>query len=287
MSGVEIARIQKDVPDYTIGDHLGRGSFATVYLATDKKDGKQYALKVIDKAKVPRKDRLENEVEALTKAHHPNIVCLHKMIDTESELMLVVDLCDGGELFDYLVDNGPFKEFDACVIVKQMLSAAAYMHNAGIVHRDLKPENILLVSKQRPNEIRISDFGIVKLFEGKVGRKANVQAFSHVGSGIYMAPEIIRGEGYDYSVDMWSIGVIMYILLSGYQPFSMEDYQRNVFSMKPGRVSFTEPVWNNISISAKNLISQLLNGDAYKRPSANEALNHAWIKQLKTGNRVQ
>jgi len=200
---------------YEIKDDLGKGAFSVVKLAINKKTGEKVAVKVIDKKAASTEQdekRLKTEVEILKKVHHNNIVCLKDMFETSEKLCLVMELVTGGELFDKIVEKGQYSERDASVIVKKMLSAVEYLHSINIAHRDLKPENLLLKAGN-DTEVMLSDFGLSKI----IGAESMME--TACGTPYYVAPEVLMSTGYDKEVDLWSVGVITYLLLCGFPPF--------------------------------------------------------------------
>jgi len=264
---------------YDVGDLLGRSASATVFRAIDKETKVQYAVKVIKKSMVTKPDRLVTEVRALQRAKHKYITYLKEVLEDEHMLYLVVELAAGGELFDRLIEkNGPYPESSARILIKNLIEAVAYLHSIDIVHRDLKPENILLSSKDNDTDIKLTDFGVVKLFEeAKPTRQA--VTFTYIGTSCYMAPEVLLGIGYDHSVDMWSVGVILYIVVSGAHPFD-QDKADSVEDVIKGKYDFPDNRFSRISPQCKNLIRQLLTVDPLKRPSAREALRHPWLLMM-------
>jgi len=273
--------------EYSVHHILGRGAYSKVYLIQHKTTNKQQALKVIDKKNVSNPVRLASEVELLQRATHPNIINLVKTVDTPAHLFLITEYANGGELFDKIVDEGNLPELQVCTMFKKMVEAIKYLHGRGIVHRDIKPENVLILKGPDDSiDIKLSDFGIAKLFEqhtepGKPARKNRMQTYSYVGSATYMAPEILLGEGYDYAVDMWSLGVLLYIMVSGNHPFDQTDSVEQVVAITSGKFVFGNG-WQTISNSCKNLITRLLKPNPYDRLSASETLKHSWLMQLTT-----
>jgi len=196
------------------------------------------------------------------------------VFDEEDYFYIILEIVRGGELFDKIVERGFFSEKDAADVVQQILQAVEYMHSNGVTHRDLKPEN-LLCSGGEHDVIKIADFGLSK--EGD-----NLQ--TACGSPGYVAPEILLGVDYDNSVDVWSVGIIAYVLLCGYPPFYAEnpaDVYRLIIEVK---YEFLEPEWNDISDAAKNFIKQILVKNPSDRPSASELLDHAWLKEASGKN---
>ncbi|KAL1522585.1 hypothetical protein AB1Y20_017570 [Prymnesium parvum] len=278
---------------------LGRGSFAVVKKVRHRKTGMLYALKAMDKRRLMKggSARLQaNQKEVLSEARilksmsHPGIIKFHDIFETELELCLVMELVEGGELFDHLYNHGPFSERDARDIMHQLLQALHYLHSKHIVHRDLKPENILLQRGQSTTEdgapaaprIKIADFGLAKL----VGTDKVTSTFC--GTPQYFAPEVLESRnshrGYDDACDMWSVGVLLYILLSGSPPFSEEKAQHGGLSIyeqiKEGisPSHFDGTAWAHISTGAKQLVRGLLVVDPRRRLSVEKALQHAWMR---------
>eukprot|EP01102_Stenamoeba_stenopodia_P000837 TRINITY_DN10788_c0_g1_i1.p1 TRINITY_DN10788_c0_g1~~TRINITY_DN10788_c0_g1_i1.p1 ORF type:complete len:451 (+),score=152.51 TRINITY_DN10788_c0_g1_i1:58-1410(+) len=260
---------------YNIVKELGSGTFATVKLAVHKQTGDKVAIKIINKVKAPPinpKKSLMDEVEILKKLSHPNIINILDIFDTKDELQLVLELVHGGDLLDKILSKTRYKEDEARVIFKNIVEAVEYLHSHGFAHRDLKPENILLVSNDDDTTIKLTDFGVSRSFGDEELMK------TLVGTPQYLAPEIIkkgRGsqEGYTVAVDMWSLGVILYVLLSGFPPFQEGDYNR----ILTANFSFKYPEWKTVSEAAKDLITKLLTADPDKRYTAKQTLAHPWL----------
>lgn len=263
---------------YHVGDELGSGGFAVVYLVTEKSSGQKFAAKVIKRNKLEDVDmkRVADEIDILRRVRHPNIISLRAVFQTSDEIILVMELAEGGELFDKLVDEGQYNEDDASRILKQIVSAVEYLHSLNIAHRDLKPENILLKNKTT-REIKIADFGLSKVFD-KVA-----DAHTYCGTPNYVAPEILFGDLYGTPVDMWSIGVVAYVLLGGEPPFHDNNMRKLFEQIKSGDYDFPDKYWKHISDEAKDFIDKLLVIDENKRMSATEALKHPFLsKRSKT-----
>jgi serine/threonine protein kinase len=184
-----------------------------------------------------------------------------------------MELVTGGELFNRIVELGAYTEEMAVKVVRSLLDAVAYLHSLNIAHRDLKPTNLLLKSVDDDSDVKIADFGLSKI----LGENALMQ--TACGTPIYVAPEVLSGEAYEREVDLWSIGVIMYILLCGFPPFFNDGTDVGMLfdQIMTGTFEFPDPYWTNISDDAKNLIKQFLTVDPAKRPTAEEALKHPWI----------
>lgn len=266
---------------YEFGKVLGRGAFSVVREGIRKEDKRKYAIKCISKTKIDKKELalLEREIDIMKKLQHPNIIQLMEVVDTPDTLYLVIEFAGGGELFDAIVNKGHFEEADAAKIVKQILEAIKYVHEHGIAHRDLKPENLLLTQDDRGQEIiKIADFGLSKDF-------GQEQLQTSCGTPDYVAPEVLLGEPYDMAVDIWSIGVITYILLCGFPPFYGET-QKDLFeNIMSGRYDFPEPEWNEVSESSKNFIKKILVVNPQERYTAEQCLNDTWLKEHTTDRR--
>mmetsp|Transcript_10010 Transcript_10010/g.29563 ORF Transcript_10010/g.29563 Transcript_10010/m.29563 type:complete len:332 (-) Transcript_10010:498-1493(-) len=259
--------------DYEIGKHLGSGNFAEVKECTRKSDGMKCAVKIIDKSKVgDMQDAVDSEIEIMRSMNHPNIIKLFAIYDEKKKMNLVMELVTGGELFDRIVERGSYTESDAAKLVAQLCTALAYLHTKGIVHRDLKPENLLYADPSPDASIKLADFGLAKLVNG-----ANVMQTA-CGTPGYVAPEILANKGYGLEVDMWSVGVILYILLCGFPPFYEDELPALFKQIMSGRFDFPSPWWDNISNDAKGLVNSLLIVDPKKRLSAEQVLAHKWIQ---------
>ncbi|XP_031718963.1 serine/threonine-protein kinase DCLK2 isoform X3 [Anarrhichthys ocellatus] len=258
---------------YEIGKVIGDGNFAVVKACVERSTGKEFALKIIDKAKCTGKERLiENEVAVLRKVKHPNIIMLIEEVDTPSELYLVMELVKGGDLFDAITSSAKYTERDACVMVYNLAGALKYLHSTNIVHRDIKPENLLVFEyPDGTKSLKLGDFGLATVVEGPL--------YTVCGTPTYVAPEIISESGYGLKVDIWAAGVITYILLCGFPPFRSEsNLQEDLFDqILLGRLDFPSPYWDNITDSAKELIGKMLQVNAEARYTAQDILYHPWI----------
>merc|ERR1711879_360478 len=218
---------------YSIGSKLGTGGFAVVRKCKRRADGEVFALKVINKKNLDKDDLviLESEVAIMRQVQHPNIIRIHDIFDSRSKMCLVLDLMEGGELFDRIIEKGHFSEKDAANSFVEMVRALEYLHSKKIVHRDLKPENL-------------------------------------------------RRSKYGTQADMWSIGVILYIILCGFPPFYDEndDLSRLYRKIKRAEYDMPSPYWDNISKHAKDLVRKLLQPDPKRRLTATMTLQHPWCK---------
>jgi calcium-dependent protein kinase len=259
---------------YRIGKMLGQGAFGEVRVCMHRESGAQRAVKVLRKAHMDEDEKrmFFNEISVLRDLDHPNILKMYEFFEDEKRYYIVTDICKGGELFDEILNRGKFSEKDAAVLMKQVLSCINYCHQNRIVHRDLKPENILLEQNKEFDQIKIIDFGTSLYF------KENQKLSEKLGTPYYIAPEVLA-KNYNEKCDIWSCGVITYIVLSGIPPFNGASDQEIMKRVKTGKFAFSDPCWKNISDQAKDFITQLLTMDMNKRPSAADCLKHPWIEQ--------
>lgn len=250
---------------------LGKGSYGSVVAARDLRTGTTRAVKIVYKPKIENITRLKREILIMKRLDHPNIIRLFEVFEDEKDLYLVMELCTGGELFDRIIKSGHFSERYAASIMKQILSAIAYCHANDVMHRDLKPENVLYSDPSPLSALKVIDWG----FAAKCTK--NHKFSSVVGTPYYVAPEILFGN-YDKQCDLWSAGVILFILLSGFPPFHGKDNKEILRKVKIGEYAFEPKYWGKISDHAKGLIRGLLTFEPRKRLSAVEALQHTWIQ---------
>jgi len=260
---------------YKLCNTLGTGSFATVRQGVCKADSSKWAVKCIKKQNLEADDAeaLEVEVALMHKLQHKGIVHMKECFDTPKTLYMILEPMVGGELFDRIVEKEKYTEGEARDVMKTITEAIAYCHEQGVVHRDLKPENLLLSTADDNAEVKIADFGLAKLLN------ENTQMTTACGTPGYVAPEILSGTQYDKSVDMWSLGVIMYILLCGFPPFYDENNAALFETIKAGRYDYPSPYWDGVSKDAKALIDSLLQVDPTNRFTAPEVLEHPWIAE--------
>uniref|UniRef100_A0A3B5AH21 non-specific serine/threonine protein kinase n=1 Tax=Stegastes partitus TaxID=144197 RepID=A0A3B5AH21_9TELE len=258
---------------YKIGKVIGDGNFAVVKECVERSTGKEFALKIIDKAKCRGKEHLiENEVAVLRRVKHPNIIMLIEEVDTPSDLYLVMELVKGGDLFDAITSSAKYTERDASIMVYNLAGALKYLHSMSIVHRDIKPENLLVFEyPDGIKSLKLGDFGLATVVEGPL--------YTVCGTPTYVAPEIISESGYGLKVDIWAAGVITYILLCGFPPFRSENnLQEDLFDqILLGRLDFPSPYWDNITDSAKELIGKMLQVNVEARYTAQDVLSHPWV----------
>lgn len=257
---------------------LGSGMYGNVVLAEHKATGMQVALKIIRKKLTDAKQfkSVVNEINtmkaALTTTGSPNIVRIYDAYQDKHRIYIALELCPGGELFDRIVAKKKFSEEDASVIVRKLTTAIKAFHDKGIIHRDLKPENILLDSEADDAEVKITDFGLVK-----VDGEEDLHRHQKVGSPGYVSPQVLTSPPlYTKACDVWALGVITYVLVAGFPPFYGED--RDMFkAIKAGRFAFQSPWWDTISDAVKDLIKKMLTVDPDERITTEGILAHPWI----------
>uniref|UniRef100_A0A8C8IHA4 Serine/threonine-protein kinase DCLK2 n=1 Tax=Oncorhynchus tshawytscha TaxID=74940 RepID=A0A8C8IHA4_ONCTS len=256
---------------YKVGRTLGDGTFAVVKECVERCTGREYALKIINKGKCRGKEHMiQNEVSILRRVKHPNIVLLIEEMDTYSELYLVMELVKGGDLFDAITSSNKYTERDASGMLYNLASAIKYLHSLNIVHRDIKPENLLVYEHQDGSKsLKLGDFGLASLVDGLL--------YLVCGTPTYVAPEIIAETGYGLKVDIWAAGVITYILLCGFPPFSGEDQEILLDQILMGQLDFPSPSWDNVSVTAKELITGMLQVKVEQRYTALQVLDHPWV----------
>ena len=265
---------------------ITKGTYSKIYTVQSKSNFKVYICKEILKNKVSDLLKFKNEINVLSKMDHPNIIRLFEVFEDDRHISLVMEYCTGGELFQKIMERADqdkaFSEKEAAAIFKQLMNAVSYCHSQGICHRDLKPENIIFANKNEDSPIKIIDFGLSKIF-GELkplmkGNKIEKNIMSaRVGTAYYMSPEVLQGN-YDNKCDIWSCGVILYILLCGYPPFDGETEHEIFKAIYRKKLSFPEDEWKNISDDAKDLIKHML-CDADKRYNAENVLNHQWVEK--------
>lgn len=259
---------------YNLGKELGRGQFGVTYLCTENSTGHTYACKSILKRKLLSKNDKEDIKREIQIMQHlsgqPNIVEFKGTYEDRQSVHLVMELCAGGELFDRIIAQGHYTEKAAAAICRQIVNVVHVCHFMGVMHRDLKPENFLLSSKEENSMLKATDFGLsVFIEEGKVHRDI-------VGSAYYVAPEVLR-RSYGKEIDIWSAGVMLYILLSGVPPFWAETEKGIFDAILEGVIDFETEPWPSISRSAKDLVRKMLTQDPKKRITSAQVLEHPWL----------
>jgi len=266
--------IFKDIEyDFNMMEEIGNGSFGSVYKAFEVHQKKNYAVKTVCKEVLLKEtSSLKNftkEIEILRKINHPNVTKLHKVYESEDSVHLILDYAPQGDLFQRLKEAGEFSERESIEFIKTLLTTLRYLHSKGIAHRDIKPENILMCSTNN-YDIKVSDMGLAC-------KKAENDKSLKCGSPGYTAPEILKGRKYNYKVDIFSVGILLYVVLSGCTPFYGDTVQELVEQNRACKLEFPKCIWGNVSELAKDFIRFLAEPDPQKRPTASVALKHPWL----------
>ena len=266
---------------YEIVSTLGEGSYGKVYKVNIKNTKIFRAMKVIKKRYIynyQEGEKIKKEIDILKSLDHPNIIRVFEFYNTIRKFYIISELCNGGELFDQIIKFKNFDEKKASIIMNQLFSAINFCHSNKILHRDLKPENILMESfidekNKKTLNIKVIDFGTAEIFKNKK------MLSKLIGTPFYIAPDVLKNE-YNEKCDIWSCGVIMYIMLCGSPPFYGKNETEIFDKIKLGNYSFSHNIWKDISNNAKDLIKSLLQIEHDNRPSAEKALKHSWFKQF-------
>jgi protein kinase D len=252
---------------------LGSGQFGIVYGGIHRKTGKHVAVKLIDKLKFPsnKEAALRTEVEILQKVKHPGVVEFQQMLETPDRIFVVMEKLKGDMLEMILSsERGRLSERITQFLVAQILVALRYLHNINIVHCDLKPENILLTSDKDFTQVKLCDFGFARIIGERSFRR------SVVGTPAYLAPEVLRNKGFNRSLDMWSVGVIVYVSLSGTFPFN--DDEEITDQIQNAEFMYPNNPWKEISSDAIEFINSLLQVKMSKRLTVSKSLSHIWLQ---------
>ncbi|CAJ2501087.1 Uu.00g039400.m01.CDS01 [Anthostomella pinea] len=268
---------------YTLLERLGKGHFAEVFLCVEKSSGTRFAVKIFTKhpglEERSKTEGLQQEIAVLMGVNHPNVLCLKDTFNEKDAVYLVLELAPEGELFNFIVAKSKLSEEEARKLFTQLFQGIKYLHDRNIVHRDIKPENILLVDKDL--HVKIADFGLAKI----IGEESFTTTLC--GTPSYVAPEILaegRHRKYTKEVDVWSLGVVLYICLCGFPPFSDELFSRDFpytlsQQIKSGRFDYPSPYWDSVGDPALDLIDRMLVVEPDKRYSVDQCLAHPWITQ--------
>lgn len=253
---------------------LGKGGFGDIYRVQNMSTGMIYACKQLNKSSIQNFEQFQTELALLKQSDHPHIIRLYEVIEDKSNIYLIMEECLGGTLFNRIaltIKQGQmFTEILAKRIFKQIIEAVNYLHSHGVCHRDIKPDNIMFSSIEEDSSIKLIDFGLSKIFSIDQWQNSNI-----VGTPMYMAPEVFQGK-YNEKCDIWSCGVILYILLSGRAPFYSKDQKELIEMITKSSISFAFPEFDNVSSQAKDLMNKMV-VDQEKRISASEVLQHEWF----------
>ncbi|KAM7065065.1 ribosomal protein S6 kinase alpha-3 isoform 3-T3 [Acridotheres tristis] len=258
---------------YEVKEDIGVGSYSVCKRCVHKASNMEYAVKIIDKSK---RDPTE-EIEILLRyGQHPNIITLKDVYDDGKYVYVVTELMKGGELLDKILRQKFFSEREASAVLFTITKTVEYLHAQGVVHRDLKPSNILYVDESgNPESIRICDFGFAKQL-----RAENGLLMTPCYTANFVAPEVLKRQGYDAACDIWSLGVLLYTMLTGYTPFANgpDDTPEEILArIGSGKFSLSGGYWNSVSDTAKDLVSKMLHVDPHQRLTAAQVLSHPWI----------
>ncbi|XP_033115727.1 serine/threonine-protein kinase H1-like [Anneissia japonica] len=257
---------------YVIKALIGTGSFSRVVRVEHRTTKQPYAIKMVEKRK-EGKEVCETELSILRRVRHSHIIQLIEVFDSKDRIYMVMELATGGELFDRIVSKGNFNERDATHVLRMVLDAVKYLHNLGITHRDIKPENLLYYHPGKNSKIMITDFGLASCRKGG----DDVMMNTTCGTPEYIAPEILCRKSYTNAVDLWAIGVVTYILLSGRMPFDDENRTRLYRKILRAKYAYTGEPWKDVSAAAKDFIDKLLRTNPAERMTCAQALKHPWI----------
>jgi len=258
---------------WSVGKVLGQGAFGKVMLVTRTSDKQQAAVKVVKKPNsMSKMELVKTEAKILKSIQHPYIVLCFDAFETTDNVYFVMELMSGGELFDRIVQLGMFTEKMAQDVTYKLLGALQYMHDQNVCHRDLKPENMLLSDKTASAEVKITDFGLSKMYD-----EQTTVMKTACGTPGYCAPEVLAMAPYDFQVDVWSYGVILYILLCGFPPFYGDNDAQLFKKVKAGAYKFIKPYWDPISAEAKDFVAKTLIVDPRQRAKIPDLLKHPWL----------
>ena len=263
---------------YEVKQKIGNGKFGLVKFGINKETKQQVAIKIMAKKNMDKSDLelAKVEIDILKIGQHPNIIKLYDIYENENYIYIIMEYCSGGDLLSYFEHyEYELKETKVCEIIHKLSMAIYYLHSYGIVHRDLKPENILMTDLTPEADIRLLDFGLSKI----VGNEE--KCTEPYGTLSFVAPEVLQGKPYDKSVDLWSIGIITFLLLCGYLPFDDKHSEREIARQTiQDPVPFESKIWNKYSSEAKNFVEGLLQKKPEKRLTIKEILEHPWIKKM-------
>ncbi|XP_045045051.1 myosin light chain kinase family member 4 isoform X4 [Desmodus rotundus] len=268
---------------YTVNrtEILGGGRFGQVHKCEEKATGLKLAAKIIKTRGRKEKDEVKNEITVMNQLDHVNLIQLYDAFESKNDIVLVMEYVDGGELFDRIIDdNYSLTELDAILFIKQICEGIRHMHQMYILHLDLKPENILCVNRDT-KQIKIIDFGFARRYKPREKLKVNF------GTPEFLAPEVVNYDFVSFPTDMWSVGVIAYMLLSGLSPFLGDNDAETLNNILACRWDLEEEEFQNISEEAKEFLSKLLIKEKSWRISASEALNHPWLSDHKLHSRLK
>jgi calcium/calmodulin-dependent protein kinase IV len=276
--------------DYHMDDTLeiGRGRYGVVLQAKRNADGESVAIKKITKKgrSAQAMENIRNEIEVMKRVKHPHCISLCNVYESANHVYIVMELARGGELLDRIINKEHYTESEAAKCFIQISSAIQYLHSQGIVHRDLKPENILYTETSKDSAIKLADYGLSRCFDADDLNHGRIRMMSRCGSSNFVAPEVVSGSGYGKSCDIWSAGVVLYILLCGFLPFDAAEpgsRGKMTFPVISLEVDFPKPYWDHMSDASKDLVRRMLVIDPKARITTEKVLQHSWTEMYRQG----
>merc|ERR1711934_359613 len=260
---------------YDLIEEIGQGQYAVVHRAEHKENGKVVAVKLIDKGDTGM-TVTDKEIAVMMRIDNPNCVKLYEVYETEAEIQMVMELLEGSDLFDRIINKQKYPEPEAKELMKRVCDGVKHLHDKNIMHRDLKPENILLVSPDNDVDCKVGDFGLSRLFPEGGPREQKTGTLC--GTPGYVAPEVLNRVPYSYGVDVWSLGVITYITVCGFPPFPLDMQAASVAKVKNADFSYPSPFWDNKSAEVKDLIKKMIVKDVDARFTLEQVIAHKWLQ---------
>uniref|UniRef100_A0A3Q1F5E3 Serine/threonine-protein kinase H1-like n=1 Tax=Acanthochromis polyacanthus TaxID=80966 RepID=A0A3Q1F5E3_9TELE len=264
---------------YDIKALIGRGSFSRVVRVEHRATRQPFAIKMMEVEAPQGREVCASELAVLRRVKHANVIQMIEVFQFPQRVYVVLELATGGELLDRVVSRGHFTERDATQALQMVLAGVGYLHSLGITHRDLKPENLLYYHPGASSRLLVTDFGLATFGEGR-----SWSLRTTCGTPEYMAPEVLLRKPYTCAVDMWALGVIAYIVLSGCMPFEDDSRTRLYRSIVRGKYSFHGNPWPSVSALAKDFIARLLLSDPATRLTADQAVRHPWVVTMAAGS---
>lgn len=264
--------------NYDIHEEIGSGAFGVVHRCTERTTGNTFAAKFLNTPHEADKETVRKEIATMSTIRHPTVINLHDAYEDDKEMVMIYEFMSGGELLEKIADDSNrMTEVEAIDYVRQVCKALCHMHEMNYVHLDLKPENIMFTTK-KSNQLKLIDFGLTSYLDPKESIKVTT------GTAEFAAPEVAKGEPVGYYTDMWSVGVLAYILLSGLSPFGGENDEETLKNVKNCDWNMDDPIFNRISDNAKDFICKLLIAEPDKRITVHEALAHPWLSSGEVGD---
>uniref|UniRef100_A0A667XAR5 Si:ch211-27e6.1 n=1 Tax=Myripristis murdjan TaxID=586833 RepID=A0A667XAR5_9TELE len=272
---------------YDVKALIGRGSFSRVVRVEHRATRRPFAIKMMEVKAPGGREVCASELAVLRRVSHANVIQLVEVLQTPQRVYMVLELATGGELLDRVVTTGRFTERDATRALRMVLAAVGYLHGLGITHRDLKPENLLYYHPGADSRLLVTDFGLATFGGAGRAKGDDWSLRTTCGTPEYMAPEMVLRRPYSCAVDMWALGVIAYIVLSGSMPFEDDSRTRLYRAILRGKYSFRGDPWPSVSSPAKDFIQHLLASDPAARLTAEQAIRHPWVATMAAGSSMR